>query len=57
MAHIKEPDGIDFLIKSEPLTKEERIAISEYIRNYKATHSDKPNTKKRGKHTRKKSLI
>lgn len=57
MAHIKEPDGIDFIIKSEPLTKEERVAISEYIRNYKATHTGKPAKKKRARHTTKESLM
>ncbi len=36
MGHIKEPDGVDFVINSRPLTKEEETAISEYIRNYKA---------------------
>ena len=56
MAHIKEPEGID-LIKSEPLTNEERVAISEYIRNYKATHVIKLDTKKRVLLTRKISLI
>ncbi|MFI5140392.1 MAG: hypothetical protein ACHQIM_21410 [Sphingobacteriales bacterium] len=56
MAHIKEPAGVDFIIKSEPLTNEERVAISEFIRNYKATHPGKPEPKKRVKHTRKKSL-
>lgn len=38
MAYIKEPDGVDFLIKSRPLTKDEEIAISAYIRAYKAKH-------------------
>lgn len=38
MGHIKEPEGIDFVINSRPLTKEEEIAISEYIRAYKAKH-------------------
>jgi hypothetical protein len=57
MAHIKEPDGVDFIIKSEPLTKEERAAISEYIRNYKAGHSSKPLTKKRDRHTRKNNPV
>ena len=55
MAHIKEPAGVDFIIKSEPLTEKERAAISEYIRNYKATEALKP-IKKRARHTRKKSL-
>jgi hypothetical protein len=36
MGHVKEPEGIDFIIKSKPLTEEDRTAISEYIRNYKA---------------------
>jgi hypothetical protein len=36
MGHIKEPQGVDFIIQSKPLTDEERTAISEYIRNYKA---------------------
>ena len=57
MAHIKEPAGVDFIIQSEPLTKEEKVAISEYIRNYKAAHSSKPSTNKKAEHTRKKSLV
>lgn len=36
MGHIKEPAGVDFVIQSKPLTDEERTAISEFIRNYKA---------------------
>lgn len=36
MGYIKEPDGVDFLIQSDPLTDKERKAISEYISNYKA---------------------
>jgi len=46
MGHIKEPKGVDFIIKSEPLTNEERAAISEYIRQYKTKHSGKRATKK-----------
>ena len=41
MGYIKEPKGIDFIIKSEPLSDKEREAISIYIRNYKAKHSHK----------------
>lgn len=41
MGHIKEPDGVDFVINSRPLTKDEEIAISEYIRAYKAKHAHK----------------
>ncbi len=35
MAHIKEPEGIDFLIKSPPLTDKERKEISELIKEMK----------------------
>lgn len=35
MGHIKEPEGVDFIVESRPLTKAEEAAISEYIRNYK----------------------
>jgi len=31
MGHIKEPKGVDFFIKSEPLTQADRKLISEYI--------------------------
>jgi hypothetical protein len=41
MGHIKEPDGVDFVINSRSLTKEEEIAISAYISSYKARHSRK----------------
>ena len=34
MGHIKEPKGVDFFIKSEPLTDQARQEISEFIRNY-----------------------
>lgn len=39
MAHIKEPKGVDFIINSRPLTKEEELAISEHIKNYKLKNS------------------
>jgi hypothetical protein len=39
MGHIKEPKGVDFIIKSEPLTDKEQAAISEFIKNYKMQHS------------------
>ena len=45
MGHIKEPKGVDFIIQSRPLTKEEELAISEYSLNYKLknnTLSNKP---------------
>ena len=46
MGHIKEPKGVDFIIKSKPLTNKERAAISEFIREYKARHSGKKTTRK-----------
>jgi len=51
MGHIKEPEGVDFVINSRPLTKEEEAAISEYIRLYKA----KPSHKTPNKRTERKS--
>ncbi len=38
MGHIKEPEGVDFIINGRPLTKDEEIAISNYIKSYKAKH-------------------
>jgi len=39
MAHIKEPEGVDFLIQSPPLTDQERKEISELIKKIKTKHS------------------
>lgn len=52
MGHIKEPDGVDFVINSRPLTREEETAISDYIKLYKAKHPTtqtiaKPTNRKR----------
>ena len=44
MGHIKEPKGVDFIIKSEPLTDKEQAGISEFIKNYKMKHSKKKAT-------------
>jgi len=35
MGLIKEPEGVDFIIQSPPLTDTERIEISEFIRTRK----------------------
>ena len=35
MGLIKEPEGVDFIIQSPPLTDKERIEISEFIRTRK----------------------
>jgi hypothetical protein len=45
MGHIKEPKGVDFIINSRPLTKDEEIAISEFIKNYKNKKIKKASTK------------
>ena len=59
MGHIKEPKGVDFIIKSEPLTKKEQTAISEFIKNYKkklAERKAKAAGKRKGRGSRKRSL-
>ena len=35
MGHIKEPEGVDFVIESKPLTNKERKEISELRRTLK----------------------
>ncbi len=35
MGHIKEPDGVDFIINGKPLTDKEKKAISEFIKTDK----------------------
>ena len=47
MGHIKESRGVDFIIKSDPLTDKEQAAISEFIKNYKLKHSKKKAVTKR----------
>ena len=42
MGHIKEPKGVDFVINSRALTKEEEGAISQYISAYKAQQLQEP---------------
>lgn len=36
MGYIKEPKGVDFIIKSRPLTDDDRKSFSEFIRKSKA---------------------
>ena len=38
MGFIREPEGVDFFIKSRPLTPEEEKALSEFIQADKAKH-------------------
>jgi len=35
MGYIKEPENVDFIINSEPLTEQERLMLSELIADYK----------------------
>lgn len=41
MGLIKEPEGVDFIIQSPPLTDKERIEISEFIRTRKLKNKSK----------------
>jgi hypothetical protein len=49
MGFIKEPDGVDFVINSRPLTKAEEVSISSYIQVYKAKHSQTKTAPRRTK--------
>ncbi len=52
MGYIKEPDGVDFVIKGKPLTVKQKKAISDFIKadkerlaklkRHKATRAKKP---------------
>ncbi len=58
MGHIKEPQGVDFIIQSKPLTDEERTAINEFISNYKTKEKLKNKTRnKKASASRKKSSV
>lgn len=35
MGYIKEPDGVDFVIKGKPLTEKQKQAISDFIKSDK----------------------
>ncbi len=41
MGLIKEQEGVYFVIQSKPLTKEEELALSKFIREYKEKHKSK----------------
>ena len=43
MGLIKEPEGVDFVIQSPPLSDKERIEISEFIRTRKLQNKSKVN--------------
>jgi hypothetical protein len=46
MGLIREPEGVDLLIQSKPLTKSEERALSKFIREYKEKRKSKPAKKK-----------
>ena len=46
MGLIKEPKGVDFVIKSRPLTKKEEERLSKFIREQKAKRLKKLAAKK-----------
>ncbi len=59
MGYIKEPQGIDFIVDSTPLTEEDRQKISDVIAYYKATGRKMPTklkTKTRSRLAGKKTL-
>lgn len=59
MGHIKEPDGIDFVVDPKPLSLDERKKISDIIAHYKATGKKKiasNSTKKSSTKGRKKKI-
>ena len=46
MGLIKEPEGVDFVIKSRPLTKKEEERLSKFIREHKTKSAKKLGTRK-----------
>jgi len=51
MGFIKEPKGVDFVIKSKPLSNKERQEISKFIAEYKAKqHRKRRTVKPKDKH-------
>jgi hypothetical protein len=41
MGYIKEPEGVDFIIQSKPLTDKDREQISKFIEEYRRKHRAK----------------
>lgn len=56
MGHIKEPENVDFVIQSDPLTDKDRKEISKYITEYKKRRL-KNMTQKSKKKSQKKSGV
>ena len=53
MGHIKEPNGVDFIINGKPLTDKERKAISEFIKAEKAKMAKQKLRKKKSANSKK----
>jgi hypothetical protein len=55
MGYIKEPEGVDLIIQSKPLTEKDKKEISKFIQDYKQQkkHSKRNDTSlnKKGKDT------
>ena len=47
MGHIKEPEGVDFIINSGRLSKDQEASLSKYILEYKAIHKAKKAVKEK----------
>ena len=45
MTSNKEPKGVDFVINGKPLTEKQKIAISQYIKEDKASRSNSDTVK------------
>ena len=57
MGYIKEPEGVDFIIQSKPLTDKERKEISKFIQEYKAKNADKKAVRKLGTSSSKPKIL
>ena len=53
MGHIKEPDGVDFVINGKPLTDKEKKAISEFIKADKAKIAKQKNRRTKTSNSKK----
>ncbi len=56
MGLIREPNGIDFIIQSQPLTLEEEALLSEFIRNRKIELKTREPRRKKAVVAKQKSL-
>ena len=52
MGHIKEPEDVDFVIESKPLTNKERKEISEWIASLKKKRSVRKKTVRKNKNVK-----